>query len=204
MKLLGTDQSPFVRKVRIVLAEKKIDAQYQRIDLTKDAEFLRQYNPLGKIPCLLADERSALFDSRVIVEYLDNLTPVHRLIPPTGRERVDVRTLEALADGLVDASVLIRQEMIGRSPSERSPAWINRQQTKIDAALAALEQSLGDDAWLVDGRYSLADIATGCALGYLDFRFPDLGWRTRHPRLAQYVDKLFSRASFVDTAPPAS
>lgn len=203
MKLLGTDQSPFVRKVRIVLAEKKIDAQYQRIDLATDAEFLRQYNPLGKIPCLLADERTALFDSRVIVEYLDNLTPVHRLIPPTGRERVDVRTLEALADGLVDASVLIRQE-IGRSPSERSQAWINRQQTKIDAALAALEQSLGEGPWLVDGRYSLADIAAGCALGYLDFRFPDLGWRAKHPRLAQYVDKLFSRSSFVDTAPPTT
>lgn len=203
MKLLGTDQSPYVRKVRIVLAEKKIDVQYQRIDLAQDLEFLRQYNPLGKIPCLLADERSALFDSRVIVEYLDNLTPVHRLIPPTGRQRVDVRTLEAMADGLLDAAVLVRQELNARSPSERSQAWIDRQRGKIDAALAALEAWLGEDAWLVDGRYSLADIATGCALGYLDFRFPDIAWRARHPRLATYADKLNARPSFADTAPGA-
>jgi glutathione S-transferase len=201
MKLLGTDQSPYVRKVRIVLAEKKIDVQYQRIDLARDRDFLRQYNPLGKIPCLLADERSALFDSRVIVEYLDNLTPVHRLIPPTGRQRVDVRTLEALADGLLDAAVLIRHELNGRDPSERSQAWIDRQRGKIDAALDALETWLGEDAWLVDGRYSLADIAAGCALGYLDFRFPDIVWRERYPRLAQHADKLNARPSFVDTAP---
>jgi glutathione S-transferase len=203
MKLLGTDLSPYVRKVRIVLAEKKIDAQYQRIDLATDLDFLRQYNPLGKIPCLLADERSAIFDSRVIVEYLDNLTPVHRLIPPSGRQRVDVRTLEALADGLTDAAVLIRQETNARPAAERNKAWLDRQQGKIDAALAALDAHLGEDLWLVDGRYSLADIAVGCALGYLDFRFPDTAWRERHPRLAVFVDKLNTRPSFADTAPTA-
>jgi glutathione S-transferase len=204
MKLLGSDTSPFVRKVRVVLAEKKIDAQYQRIDLAQDLESLRKLNPLGKIPCLLADERSAIFDSRVIVEYLDNLTPVHRLIPPAGRERVEVRTLEAMADGLLDAAVLIRAEMTQRDEAMRSRAWIERQRGKIDATLAALDDWLGDSAWLVDGKYSLADIASGCALAYLDFRFAEIGWRTRHARLAQYADKLLARQSFVDTAPRAA
>jgi glutathione S-transferase len=200
MKLLGSDTSPFVRKVRIVLAEKKIDAQYQRIDLARDLESLRKANPLGKIPCLLVDERSAIFDSRVIVEYLDNLTPVHRLIPPSGRERVDVRTLEAMADGLLDAAILIRAEMTQRDEAMRSRAWIDRQLGKIDGALAALDDWLGDSPWLVDGKYSLADIAAGCALAYLDFRFAEIDWRTRHPRLAHYADKLFARQSFADTA----
>lgn len=200
MKLLGTDHSPFVRKVRVVLAEKKIDATYQRIDLAQDLALLKQFNPLGKIPCLLVDERSAIFDSRVIVEYLDNLTPVHKLIPPSGRQRVDVRTLEALADGIVDAAILIRQEVLQHEEAHRSKVWIDRQRGKIDAALEALASALGDDPWLVDGRYSLADIAAGCALGYLELRFPELHWRTRHPRLAQYADKLFARPSFVDTA----
>ncbi len=204
MKLLGSDTSPFVRKVRVVLAEKKIDAQYQRIDLTRDLESLRLANPLGKIPCLLLDERSAIFDSRVIAEYLDSLTPVHRLIPPTGRERVDVRTLEAMADGLLDAAVLIRMEMTQRTEDMRSKAWLDRQRGKIDAALAALDDRLGDSPWLVDGKYSLADIATGCALGYLDFRFTEIAWRARHPRLATYADKLFARPSFVETALPAA
>jgi glutathione S-transferase len=204
MKLLGADLSPYVRKVRVVLAEKKIDAQYQRLDLSQDLDFLRQYNPLGKIPCLLVDERSAIFDSRVIVEYLDNLTPVHRLIPPSGRQRVDVRTIEALADGLLDAAVLIRQEANLRAEGERSATWVLRQRAKVDAALAALETYLGEDAWFVDGRYSLADIAAGCALGYLDFRFQDIDWRGQYPRLAQHAEKIFARQSFIDTAPPRS
>jgi len=204
MKLLGADLSPYVRKVRVVLAEKKIDAQYQRLDLSQDLDFLRQYNPLGKIPCLLVDDRSAIFDSRVIVEYLDNLTPVHRLIPPSGRQRVDVRTIEALADGLLDAAVLIRQEANLRAEGERSATWVLRQRAKVDAALAALEAYLGEDAWFVDGRYSLADIAAGCALGYLDFRFQDIDWRSQYPRLAQHAEKIFTRQSFIDTAPPHS
>ncbi len=145
-----------------------------------------------------------MFDSRVIVEYLDNLTPVQRLIPPSGRERVEVRCWEALADGVLDAAVLLRLEHTQREESERSPKWMARQMGKIEAALDAMASGLGDKAWCCDGRYTLADIATGCALGYLELRLPQLGWRAQHPNLARHADRLFARQTFIDTAPPTA
>jgi glutathione S-transferase len=201
MKLIGSDTSPYVRKVKIVLAEKKIDYQYQREDVFSAESTLQQVNPLGKVPCLITDDGGAVFDSRVIVEYLDNLTPVHRLIPPSGRERIDVRCWEALADGLLDAALLVRMEASFREESERSPKWIARQMGKIDAALAAMSRGLGDQQWCCDGKFTLADIATGCALGYLDFRFPQLDWRARHANLAALFDRLHARQPFIDTRP---
>lgn len=203
MKLLGSDTSPFVRKVRIVLAEKKIDYQYEREDVWAADTTIKQSNPLGKVPCLIMDDGGAVFDSRVIVEYLDNLTPVHRLIPPSGRPRVEVRCWEALADGVQDAAVLLRIETTQRDEGQRSPKWMARQMGKIEAALEAMASGLGDKAWCCDGKYTLADIATGCALGYLDLRLPQLGWRAQHPNLARHADRLFTRQTFVDTAPPA-
>lgn len=202
MKLLGSDTSPYVRKVRIVLAEKRIDYQYEREGVWSADTKIRESNPLGKVPCLIMDDGGAVFDSRVIVEYLDNLTPVHRLIPPSGRARVEVRCWEALADGVQDAAVLLRLEHTQRDEGQRSPKWMARQMGKIEAALAAMASGLGDKAWCCDGKYSLADIATGCALGYLDLRFPQLGWRAQHPNLARHADRLFARQTFVDTAPP--
>jgi glutathione S-transferase len=200
MKLLGSNTSPYVRKVRVVMAEKRIEAQYEIVDVQAvDSPIIRS-NPLGKIPCLITDDGGAVFDSRVIVEYLDNLTPVHRLIPPNGRSRVEVRTWEALADGLLDAALLIRAET-QRAEAQRSPEQITRQMAKIERALAAMATDLGDRPWCADGKYSLADIAVGCALGYLDFRFPQLGWRSQFPNLAGYADKLFARPSFADTRP---
>src|SRR5690606_3802689 len=142
-----------------------------------------------------------VFDSRVIVEYLDNLTPVHRLIPPNGRSRVEVRTWEALADGLLDAALLVRAEQTQRTDAQRSPAAISRQMGKIENALAAMSSGLADKPWCADGKYSLADIAVGCALGYLDFRFPQLGWRSQFSNLAAHADKLHARPSFADTRP---
>ncbi|MCX7273034.1 MAG: glutathione S-transferase N-terminal domain-containing protein [Burkholderiales bacterium] len=201
MKLLGSDNSPFVRKVRVVMAEKKIDYQYEQQDVWAADSAIQQSNPLGKIPCLILDDGGAVFDSRVIVEYLDNLTPVHRLIPPAGRARVDVRCWEALADGLLDAAVLIRLEHSQRAEGERSQRWVDRQYGKIDAALGAMSAGLAEHPWCCDERYSLADIATGCALSYLDFRFPAIDWRARHANLARIADKLMARPSFSDTAP---
>lgn len=201
MKLIGSDNSPFVRKVRVVMAEKKIDYQYEQQDVWAADSPIQQSNPLGKIPCLIMDDGGAVFDSRVIVEYLDNLTPVHRLIPPAGRARVEVRCWEALADGLLDAAVLIRLEHSQRAEGERSQRWIDRQYGKIDAALGAMSAGLAEQPWCCDGRYSLADIATGCALSYLDFRFPAIDWRERHANLARIADKLMARPSFSDTAP---
>jgi glutathione S-transferase len=201
MKLIGSDASPFVRKVRVVAGEKKIDYRYEIVDVWSPDSEIQKLNPLGKIPCLIMDDGGAVFDSRVIVEYLDNLTPVHRLIPPSGRARVEVKCWEALADGLLDAAVLLRAENTRREEAQRSPAWAARQLGKIEAALGAMSSGLGDKPWCCDGKYSLADIAVGCALGYLDFRFPQLGWRTQHPNLVRHADKLFARQTFLDTMP---
>lgn len=202
MKLIGSNSSPYVRKVRVVMAEKKIEYAYEIEDVWSPDTAIRRYNPLGKVPCLVTDDGGSIFDSRVIVEYLDNITPVHRLIPPPGRERVEVKCWEALADGLLDAALLLRLENTQREEHQRSPKWIARQMDKIEASLEAMASRLGEQPFACEGKYSLADVATGCALGYLDFRFPQLGWRNQHPNLARHADKLLTRQSFIDTAPP--
>jgi glutathione S-transferase len=204
MKLIGSLSSPYVRKVRIVMAEKKLDYQLELEDVWAGDGILKS-NPLGKVPCLVMDGAEAVFDSRVIVEYLDTLSPVGRLIPERGRERTEVRTWEALADGVLDAAVLARLERTwaGRTAEQRSDAWVERQMVKIHASLAAMSQGLGDKSWCTGIHFTLADIATGCALGYLDFRFTDIAWREQYPNLAKLSAKLALRQSFVDTAPPA-
>jgi glutathione S-transferase len=201
MKLIGSNASPYARKVRVVMAEKKIEYQWELDDVFSPDSKIQASNPLGKVPCLIMDDGGAVFDSRVIVEYLDNLTPVHRLIPPSGRARVEVKTWEALADGLLDAALLVRMELTQREESQRSPKWMARQMGKVEAAMAAMSSALEDKPWCCDGKYTLADIAVGCALGYLEFRFPQLGWRAMYPNLARHADKLFARPSFVETAP---
>ena len=205
MKLIGAVTSPYVRKVRIVMAEKKLDYQFVLEDVWTSNAIVAS-NPLGKVPCLIMEGGEALFDSRVIVEYVDNLSPVGKLIPGGGRERAEVRTWEALADGLMDAALLARLEATwaGRKEGERSQAWIDRQMAKIDAALAAMAKGLGDKPFCTGVHLSLADIAVGCALGYLDFRFPQVEWRRHHLALARLNDKLAQRQSFIDTAPPAA
>lgn len=205
MKLIGSLSSPYVRKVRVVMAEKKLDYQLELEDVWAGDGILKS-NPLGKVPCLVMDGAEAVFDSRVIVEYLDTLSPVGRLIPERGRERTEVRTWEALADGVLDAAVLARLERTwaGRTPAQRSDAWVERQMVKIHASLAAMSQGLGDKAWCTGIHFTLADIAAGCALGYLDFRFADIAWRDTYPNLAKLSAKLALRQSFIDTAPPAA
>ena len=160
-------------------------------------------NPLGKVPCLVMDGGEAMFDSRVIVEYLDTLSPVGKLIPSSGRERAEVKTWESLADGLLDAAILARLEATwpGRSDAQRSQAWIDRQLHKIDQALVAMAKGLGDKPYCSGVHLSLSDVAVGCALGYLDFRFPQIDWRTPHPNLAKLAEKLAQRQSFADTRP---
>ncbi len=203
MKLIGAVTSPYVRKVRIVMAEKKLEYQFVLEDVWAANTSIDQANPLGKVPCLVLDGGDAMFDSRVIVEYLDTLSPVGKLIPPSGRERAEVKTWEALADGILDAAILARLEATwgGRSDGERSQAWIDRQLHKIDQALVAMAKGLGDKPYCSGVHLSLSDVAAGCALGYLDFRFPQIDWRTPHPNLAKLADKLSQRASFADTRP---
>ncbi len=202
LRLVGSLTSPYVRKVRIVMAEKRIDCQLELEDVWAPGTKIQQFNPLGKVPCLIMEDGGAVFDSRVIVEYLDTMTPVARLIPTTGRERVEVRTWEALADGLLDAAIAVRLEQTQRPPEQQSQKWIDRQLDKIDAALAAMAHGLEGKPWCHNNAYSLADIAVGCALGYLDFRFPQIDWRGRHPALDKLYAKLAARQSFIDTAPP--
>ena len=205
MRLIGAVTSPYVRKVRVVMAEKKLDYRFVPENVWADDTRIAAANPLGKVPCLVMDGQDAVFDSRVIVEHLDALSPVGRLIPPAGRQRIEVKTWEALADGLLDAAILARLERTwpGRAEGERSQTWIDRQMKKVDDALAAMSAGLGDKTWCSAGVHlTLADIAVGCALGYLDFRFAELDWRARHANLARLLDdKLMQRASFVDTQP---
>ena len=203
MKLIGSLTSPYVRKVRIVMAEKKLDFELVLEDVW-GSDAILESNPLGKVPCLVMEGSDALFDSRVIVEYIDTLSPVGRLMPERGRERAEVRTWEALADGVLDAAILARLEMTwqGRHEGERSQAWIDRQLSRVDAAVAAMARGLAAKPWCTGIHMSLADIAVGCALGYLDFRFPQIDWRTDHVNLAKLTTKLFARQSFIDTSPP--
>jgi glutathione S-transferase len=206
MRLIGSLTSPYVRKVRVVLAEKKLDYKLELDDPWSAENRVTASNPLGKVPCLVLEGGEALFDSRVIVEYVDTLSPVGRLIPERGRERAEVRTWEALADGVMDAAITARMERhwAGRDESQRCQAWIDRQMGKVDQSLASMARALGERPWCVGVYMSLADIACGCALGYLDFRFPDIDWRTRHANLARLADKLGQRPSFVATAPPSA
>jgi glutathione S-transferase len=203
MKLIGSKTSPYVRKVRVVMAEKKLDYQFILEDVWAADTNISAYNPLGKVPCLIMEGAEVLFDSRVIVEYVDTLSPVGRLIPGLGRERAEVKTWEALADGLLDAAVLARTEAVwtGRTKRQCSAAWIERQMTKIEACLVAMDKGLGEKPFCSGVQMTLADIATGCALSYLNFRFPKLDWRSQHVNLTRLLDKLENRPSFASTVP---
>jgi len=203
MKLVGSLTSPYVRKVRVVMAEKKLDFQLVLED-PWNGDVVQKSNPLGKVPCLVMEGGEAVFDSRVIVEYLDTLSPVGKLIPAPGRERIEVRTWEALADGVLDALVSARLEATwsGRQNGERSQAWIDRQMRTVNASLKAFGQGLGEKPYCAGTHFTLADVAVGCALGYLDFRFPQIDWRGEHPNLHKLADKLATRQSLIDTLPP--
>lgn len=204
MKLIGSKTSPYVRKVRIVMVEKKLEFRFEEEDVWAADTRMAEVNPLGKVPCLVMEGGDKIHDSRVIVEYLDTLSPVGKLIPPSGRERAEVKTWESLADGVLEAAVLARLEATwtGREPQQRSPAWIARQIGKIEQTLKVMSVELGDKPYCYGIYLSLADVAVGCALQYLDFRFPQLEWRTHYPNLVRLSDKLAQRASFIDTKPP--
>ena len=202
MKLIGANASPYVRKVRIVMAEKKIDFQHVLENPWAADTKVPESNPLGKIPCLVMEDGGAVFDSRVIVEYLDTINPVNKLIPASGRARVEVRCWEALGDGICDAAILARLES-QRPKGQQSPDWIKRQMGKVEQGLAAAARGLGDKPWCAGNTYTLADIATGVALGYLDFRYSQIEWRKSYPNLGKLADKLAARPSFTDTVPVA-
>src|SRR6266850_6117810 len=200
MKLIGSLASPYTRKVRIVLAEKKIDYDFEIDNPWKADAQAAKLNPLGKVPVLVLDDGRSLFDSRVIVGFLDNASPLARLVPAENRERVEARRWEALADGVLDAGVLARLEN-RREAKLQSKAWSDRQMGKVKSGLAAMDADLGDKPWCVGNGYTLADIALGVCLGWLEFRHPNLGWKADCVNLARAFDKLSERASFADTVP---
>lgn len=201
MKLIGSVTSPYVRKVRVVLADKKLDYSFLQENVWAADTTIQQTNPLGKVPCLVMEDGSTLYDSRVIAEYLDTLTPVCKLLPPNGRERAEVKVWEALADGVLDAAVLVRLEKTLRPQEQQSAEWIERQWGKVHAGLRVMSEQLGDSAFCTGIHYTLADVAVGCALGWLAFRFPEIDWRGDYPNLGRLFDKLSERQSFKDTVP---
>ncbi|MDD4882071.1 MAG: glutathione S-transferase [Gallionellaceae bacterium] len=200
MKLIASLTSPFARKVRIVAAEKHIEYELV-VDLPWEPDTkVPEYNPLGKVPVWVFEDGKTLFDSRVIVEYLDSVSPVGHLIPTDPRARIAVKRSEALADGIIDAAALAFMER-KRPEQQQSPEWLSRQLGKVAAGLATMSADMGMNNWCQGDSFTLADIATGCALGYLDFRFPELDWRRSQPHLSEYFDRIMQRPTFKDTVP---
>jgi glutathione S-transferase len=200
MKLLYTLNSPYARKVRIVAIEKHIDLRLEEVVLGAADSPVPQYNPLGKVPVLILDDDVGLYDSRVIVEYLDARTPVTKLMPSEHSLRISVIRWEALADGICDATVAIILEQ--RKPVEQqSSAFIEKQMTKVENGLEALNRDISKKKWCVNETFSLADIALGCMLGYVDLRLKHLNWLDKYPNLAKHYTILSKRPSFKETAP---
>jgi glutathione S-transferase len=202
MRMHVNAASPFARKARIVARETGL---IERLEETETAVSpvtpnagLAASNPLAKIPALVLDDGSTLYDSRVICEYLDSLGNA-QLFPAAGPERWEALRLQALCDGILDAAVLTRYETAVRPEALRWSDWIAGQRRKIDGGLAALEGSRG--AW--GERFAIGQIGAACVLGYLDFRFPDIGWRAAHPGLGRWFETASARKSVRETLPPS-
>ena len=200
MKLVTSLTSPYGRKVRVVLAEKKIPFKLQVENPWLPDSPVLAINPLGKVPVLVLEDGVSVFDSRVIVEYLDHVSPVGHLIPAELKSRMVVRGVEALADGVTDATVALYLEK-KRAPAQQSSDWLVLQERTLFRGLEALAEALGENSWFLGNNMTLADVACGCTLGYLDLRFPDIDWRGAHPNLAKLAHKLATRASFKETVP---
>ena len=202
MKLLIASPSPYARKVRIAMIEKGLPFE-EVVDLPWNPDSAAPaHNPLGKIPVLLLDDGRSVYDSRVIIEFLETLDAPPTLIPAEPTARVEVRQIEALADGVCDAVVLTVLED-HRRPGMQSGEWLARQRRKIEQGTAALARLLGGREFFVGEALTLADVAAGAALGYLDLRAPEFHWRREWPRLAAFSDRMEARDSFARTTPYA-
>lgn len=204
MKLFITPASPYARKVRIMLAEKHIECDIEIVpSLAAPESPVPAHNPLGKVPTLVLDDGTSLYDSVVIVDYLDHKTPVARLIPQDNNHRAVVRRWEALADGVCDAAIAVVMEK-RRAPEKQDDTVIERQLLKVQRGLQVMSQDMGDSRWTAGDKFTLADIATGVALGYVDLRMPEINWREAYPNLAALFEVLSARPSFSDTVPPVA
>ena len=200
MKLIASKTSPYARKVRVVLAEKRIDFDFVEENAWNADTTVPQFNPLNKVPVLVLDDGTPLYDSRVIVEYLDGVTPVSRLFPEGGRERALVKRWEALGDGIMDAGVATFLER-KRPEGQQGQDWINRQLSKVDAGIATAARDLGERDFCHGVALTVADISVASALFWLEFRLPHIKWREQHPYLAAWAEKLEARPSFAETKP---
>lgn len=202
MKLFASLTSPYARKIRVVLHEKKLSFELVVDSPWEISTRVPELNPLGKVPVLITADGEAFHDSPVIAGYLETLNAPPHLLPLDHLERVRVRQIEALADGINDAAVIALLESRQPDP-QRSDAVIERQLQKVERGLDHLEKRASGREWLHDAEMSLGDIAVGIALGYLDLRFPQVAWREGRPALTGLAERLFARPSFVDTVPPA-
>jgi len=199
MKLVGSRTSPYVRKVRVILAEKNLPFEFLEENAWSADTTVPRYNPLNKVPALVMDDGEAIYDSAVIAEYLDALSG-GGLIPTGAAERARVRRDEALGDGIADAGITTFLER-KREAARQDPAWIRRQIDKINAGIAALARTLGTRQYLGGAQPNLADIACACALFWVEFRMPEIGWRDAHPDLRAWAGRMESRPAFQSTRP---
>jgi glutathione S-transferase len=200
MKLLASKTSPYARKVRVILAEKQLPHEFVEESAWNADSTVPRFNPLNKIPVLVTDDGTCLYDSTVITEYLEP-RGAPSFLPPSGLERAKVRRDEALGNGIADAGIAIFLER-KREAARQDPAWMARQRSKIDAGIAALAQELGGRPFLRGDAVSLGDVSCACALLWLEFRLPEIAWRRQHPELGRWVERLESRPSFSSTRPP--
>ena len=201
MELIWAGTSPYARKVMLVAEELGISGRIKTTDGSgtpvSPNSVTTAYNPLGKLPCLVPEDGPAIYDSKVICQYLISQVEDQKLLSD-GPNRWETLTLESLADGICDAAILIRYETVLRPEAMRWTDWLDGQWSKVDRALETAESR-----WTAHlaGQFDLGHAALGCALGYLDFRYGDRDWRNAHPNLAAWNEKFSSRASAIATAP---
>lgn len=201
MKLLGTDGSPYVRKCRIAFEEKGIPYDYVIASPSNPASGVAAANPLSKIPTLVLDSGKGLYDSCVIVEYIDGLKGDPTLIPQTFADRIEVKRWEALGDGLMDATVTIFHNRRLPAAQQLGPEADTKQFKKINAGLATMQNDLGSRDFCFGNGFTLADIVCGAALGYMDRVLPEFNWRKDYPGLKRHAARLAERPSFSKTLP---
>ena len=202
MKLIASLTSPYARKIRVMLAEKKLPFELVVDSPWEPTSTVPEINPLGKVPVLITDDGETFFDSPVLAGWLETLSVAPRLVPADPLEAVRVRQLEALADGIIDAVVIIVRE--GRRPeAQRSDEVVARQLQAIERGLDRFEQLATGRSWLHGDGMSLGDIAAGVMLGFIELRLPQVDWRNGRAALNALADRLFERDSFRDTLPPA-
>ena len=200
MKLIGSKTSPFVRKIRVLLAEKQLPHEFvEESAWTADTK-VPSYNPLNKVPALQMDDGESIYDSAVIAEYLDGISGGSYLPKPPA-ERARVKCHEALGDGIADAGITAFLER-KREAARQDPAWISRQLDKVNAGIASVSKALGTQPYLGGAQMNLGDIACACGLFWAEFRMPELRWREQYPNLKAWAERMEARPSFAATKPP--